>query len=476
MRAVEAGSGVLDPFQTKTYEEIKNKSLTKFQEGDVLFAKITPCMENGKIAVASGLMQGRGVGSTEFHVLRPSKNMSARYLMHYLLRSKFRVEAEKNMSGAVGQQRVPKDYLARYPIPIPPLAEQYRIVQTLEDHLSRLDVASRYVSHVQSLIPQQTHALYSAATEGSLASGSKEPVPDFPSLRRSAWSRSQPGKKYRAPIGPNLSILPVVPNGWTVASLESLTDPIRVIRYGILMPKVKSGGTVPYVEVKDLAGCTLHKKKLHLTSTELDEKFSGARIRANDVLLAVRGSYDRSAVVPESLENANVSRDVARLSPLPGLEADYLNIYLQSRFAQQYLKNHARGVAVKGVNIASVRAMPIVVPPLDLQQQIISAVKEKLTAVEVISRTITHSLRRSAGLREALLERAFSGQLAPQDPSDEPASTLLNHIRAESDDQEAKPKRANRTKKAATPNATPSPPPRPSKPIPSDAVQQELPL
>lgn len=94
--------------EIRTLRKVKN-GFTNFSEGDVVFAKITPCMENGKSAIIGKLINDIGYGTTEFYVLRCGEELSNKYL-HYIVRSKkFRDEAKLNMTGAVGQQRVPKN-------------------------------------------------------------------------------------------------------------------------------------------------------------------------------------------------------------------------------------------------------------------------------------------------------------------------------------------------------------------------------
>ncbi len=108
----------------KTYNEVK-KGFTYFAENDVLFAKITPCMENGKGAIAKNLKNGIGFGSTEFHVLRPNQNMITPEWLYFLMSfQQFRKDAESNMTGSAGQRRVPADFLKKYRVSIPPLSLQ----------------------------------------------------------------------------------------------------------------------------------------------------------------------------------------------------------------------------------------------------------------------------------------------------------------------------------------------------------------
>lgn len=116
--------GRIDASVERPYAEVC-KGFTYFAENDVLFAKITPCMENGKGGVAKGLKNGVGFGSTEFHVLRPIKGVSDPYWLYIItMFSKFRSDAEKVMTGTGGQRRVPITYLSEYSITLPPIELQ----------------------------------------------------------------------------------------------------------------------------------------------------------------------------------------------------------------------------------------------------------------------------------------------------------------------------------------------------------------
>jgi type I restriction enzyme S subunit len=118
--------GAIDLSEIRLYEEVK-MGFTYFAENDVLFAKITPCMENGKGAIAEDLCNGVGFGSTEFHVLRPVTGVSNPYWIYQIMAfDRFRKDAAANMTGSAGQRRVPASYLAEYTIGLPPLPLQHR--------------------------------------------------------------------------------------------------------------------------------------------------------------------------------------------------------------------------------------------------------------------------------------------------------------------------------------------------------------
>lgn len=117
-------TGEIDVSETKMYDEVKT-GFTYFAENDVLFAKITPCMENGKGAIANGLRNGIGFGSTEFHVLRPISGKTNPYWLYTLTSfANFRLDAANNMTGSAGQRRVPASFLENYKVSLPPIEEQ----------------------------------------------------------------------------------------------------------------------------------------------------------------------------------------------------------------------------------------------------------------------------------------------------------------------------------------------------------------
>ena len=121
----------------KNFEKFKDlqKGYTQFIKNDILFAKITPCMENGKTAIISDLKEKIGYGSTEFHILRSTKIINNKLLYNFLKQKGFREDARYNMTGSVGFRRVPTEFMKSYPFPLPPLEEQQEIVRILDEVL-----------------------------------------------------------------------------------------------------------------------------------------------------------------------------------------------------------------------------------------------------------------------------------------------------------------------------------------------------
>ena len=275
MPDVEAGTGILHAFRQRSWREVK-KGYTPFQEGDLLFAKITPCMENGKCAIARGLINGRGVGSTEFHVLRTTKAIHPILLLHFLLRQTYRRDARMSMKGAAGQLRVPETFLTATSFCLPPISEQIRIVTEIEKQFSRLDAAVAALKRVKANLKRYRAAILLAACEGRLVpteaelarqeERTYEPAEALLQRilceRRTRWEADQLVKlesqgclplndtwkaKYKEPAMPDTSRLTELPEGWCWTTI----DQFAIVRTGATPLKGKAAyyenGTVPWV-------------------------------------------------------------------------------------------------------------------------------------------------------------------------------------------------------------------------------------
>lgn len=245
MRAVEPnGGGLLRP-EVSTYGAVK-KGFTAFIAGDVIMAKITPCMENGKTCVVPELPGAACFGSTEFHVVRTEKDIEARWIANFLLQHSTRHTAQRQMMGGVGQMRVPTAFLESLRVPVPPAAEQQRILESTDELLSDLDAGVVALERVQAKLKHYRASVLKAAVEGALTAEwrAQHPATEPASAlltrilaeRRRRWEEAQLTKfkiagkaptkdwkaKYQEPIAPDASKLPSLPKGWCWASLDQL--------------------------------------------------------------------------------------------------------------------------------------------------------------------------------------------------------------------------------------------------------------
>lgn len=173
MSALSEIYGEITEPQTRQLKEVRT-GYTNFSEGDVVFAKITPCMENGKSAVIGKLVNDIGFGTTEFYVLRCGPKLYNFYLYHLLRDKHFRDEAKAVMTGAVGQQRVPKSFLEKYILHLPSVPEQKEIAQRLDETFAREIKISGIAESVLTQIDYIKKSILSRAFRGEL--GTNDPA------------------------------------------------------------------------------------------------------------------------------------------------------------------------------------------------------------------------------------------------------------------------------------------------------------
>ncbi len=146
------------------YEAI-TKGLTFFENGDVIFAKITPCMENGKGAFVTNLPTKYAFGSTEFHVLRSSFRINGKFLYYYTYCKTFRDYAAENMTGAAGQKRVSTNFLKYTVIHLPDISEQQKIVDYLDEETQRLaQLKANLTQQIGVLLDYKKSLIYECVT------------------------------------------------------------------------------------------------------------------------------------------------------------------------------------------------------------------------------------------------------------------------------------------------------------------------
>lgn len=335
---------------------------TYLKPGDVLVARMPDPL--GRACLMPALATP-AVTAVDVCILRSgADSVNPSWLMWTLNSPQVRRKVAALQSGTT-RKRISRKNLATIRVPVPPLSEQERIVAAIEEHLSRLDAAS-------------------AANESA----------------RSRFGRFS-----------ECLLAEIFDSNWPRVPLNSLNEPERPIGYGILKPKTDRPGVVPYVEVRSIVGGEIQVDQLHKTTRELHEAFPRSILRTGDVVIAVRGSFDRAAVVPPALDGANISRDVARIAPTDALLPRFLAAFLMSPEARRYFAAHARGVAVRGINIGDLRQLPVPAPPLETQRSALAKIGAGQDGLRRLE-TETHAVAvRGRRLRQAVLAAAFSGQL-----------------------------------------------------------------
>ena len=335
MAAVDERLGTIAVREERTLEDV-SKGFTSFEEGDVLFAKITPCMENGKIALARNLTNGIGRGSTEFYVLRPSGRILSEYIYYFVRQPQFRKTAQRNFTGTAGQQRVPKSFMETALVPLPPIDEQCRIVGILNRAVGIELLRARAADRLREFVP----ALFI--------------------------------KMFGDPIEN--------PMGWKVKRLGELTEEFR---YGTSKKCYDNAGNndVPILRIPNVLNNSVNWHSLRFTSLGIKE-CEKLRLRHGDLLFVrTNGNPDyigRCAVFTDRRRAAYASYLIrARLKLDEAIDPEYIAGSLALPAMRQTILGLARTTAGNyNINIKSLGSIKIPIPTLNLQRKFSAIVKE----------------------------------------------------------------------------------------------------
>ena len=473
MPAVQAESGIMDVSSTRKLAEVK-KGYTPFLEGDVLFAKITPCMENGKMAIVPELRNGLGFGSTEFHVLRTESDVDPKYLYYYVSSQGFRREAEHNMSGAVGQRRVTTPYLSACKLPVPPSNEQHRIAAKIEELFSELDKGIESLKTAQQQLKVYRQALLKHAFEGKLTAQWRTDNPDKLETADALLKRIQKERAERyqrqlaeweaagkrgskpkvpKPLAPltedELANLPELAAGWGWGRLDHIQShekhAVKAGPFGSALKKefyVQDGYKI-YGQEQVIRGD--FKYGDYFIDKEKFGELSSCSVKPLDVLISLVGTIGKVLVLPATAKPGIINPRLVKISlNLPFYRANFFKSYFESAFLRSLYATASQGTTMNILNLGIIQNLPYPICSAAEQDEVISILEDKFSMIDQLEETIVNSLQQSEALRQAILKKAFSGQLVPQDPADEPADRLLERIRAEREKTGSKKPRRSR--------------------------------
>jgi type I restriction enzyme S subunit len=366
MVALDEASGTIARLESCPYSEVSS-GYTFFREGDVLFAKITPCMENGKVAIAHGLIDDVGFGTTELHVIRPGPRVLAEWIYYLLRRPDIREDAAAHFTGAVGQQRVPDKWVNELPIPVPPLDEQRRIVGQIGAQLGAINAAAKDVEAQRFSLDAFRKAIVRETLSSHLQEYQRVDLSDLCSARAQYGLSLKSSSEGECPI---LKMFNVEPNAMNVTRLdrisgEAVSDDFVLQPGDILFNRTNSAELVGKTAVWD------------------------------DDFKATFASY---------LIRLRVDHEMAN----PYYVAEYIN----SAFGRSFIESvMGRAIGQVNVSASSLMRMRIPVPPVAVQDAFI----ERIEALAAELNKIAEALRRRQtavdAFRPALLRAAFSGNL-----------------------------------------------------------------
>jgi len=433
-------------FDGRNWGDIK-KAYTNFKNGDVIFAKVTPCFENGKAAFVEGLPNGIGAGSSEFLVLRPcSQDVSAKYLLALVKSRGFMREGASNMTGAVGLRRVPKQFVENYPVLVPPAAEQIRIAQKLDELLAQVDTLNARIDAIPALLRRFRQSVLTSAVAGRL-------TVDWRANNTSVDVREEIEKilidrgfssKSKKPSATHLSNEEYeIPDTWSWVSLDLLSS--KIVDGTHHTPTYVPEG-IPFISVKDIRDGSINfSNTKYITKEEHADLCKRCRPEIGDLLITKSGTIGRTAIITTS-NDFSLFVSVALIKPASKLvNMRFINIALDKWVGSIDVSSRIVGSAIKNLHLTDMKVLAVPFAPLKEQTEIVRRVEQLFTFADQLEAKVASAKTRIDHLTQSILAKAFRGELVSQDSNDEPGSVLLERIKA----QRAAAPKAKRARKAS---------------------------
>jgi type I restriction enzyme S subunit len=351
--------------------------------GDVL---VCEGGEVGRTAIWTGQLPWVGYQKA-LHRLRPASGISAPYIA-YLMRWFASTDLfEPYVTGST-IKHLPQEDVRLLPVPVPPEREQLRIVAAIEEQFSRLDAAEAGLRRIS----RKLGAMRSAVVEQLLGG---------------EWVRIKikncgDGSRYALAIGPFGSNL-------------KTTD-------------YRESG-VPLVFVRNIRASSFGDATAKFVAAPKAAELAAHVVRSGDVLVTKMGDPPGdTAVYPLDAPDAIITADCIKISLSDAFEPRFVALAIAARDARRQILDATKGVAQKKVSLARFKEVEIPAPPIHEQVRIVAEAERHLSIADALAKQVGTALSRSASLRRSILERAFAGDLVPQEPTDEPASALLERI------------------------------------------------
>ncbi len=461
MTAVPQTYGDKPDYQTRTWSDAK-KGYTHFQENDVLFAKVTPCFENGKSMIAENCPAGVGSGSSELIVLRTDPSCVLPMLVLNLIRSyEFKQLGAQSMTGAVGLRRVPKSFVEQYPFPLPPIAEQREIARRLDELLAQVDTLKTRLDAIPAILKRFRQSTLAAATSGKLTEEWRAEHQDVEldlndieehrqkefygnDYYKGQWKKKKPSNlgKIETEFEPWASL----PGNWewvaiyTVATIDKFSIVDGPFGSDLKSKDYVDNGEIPVLTISlmyDLSDLSSAKT----ISRDKFDTIKRSQIRGGDILLAKIGStYGLSCLYPETHPVAMIPANMCKVTvDQMFFNREYVRYWLKSSVFKFYLDKIVSFSAQPAYNVGNFKKLPIPLPPLEEQTEIVRRVEELFAFADQVEQRVNDALARVNHLTQSILAKAFRGELTESWRANNPdlitgensAEALLQRIKSE---------------------------------------------
>ena len=370
-------------------------SYTEFQDGDIVVAKITPCFENGKGALAEGLTNGAALGTTELHVLRVLPALDRRFLFYLTISSVYRKTGEAEMYGAGGQKRVPPEFNKDFRTPLPPSVEQVIIADFLDRETAKIDtLVSKKRTLIERLKEKRTALISRTVTRG---------LP--PDAARAAGLNPHPKLKPSS-----IDWLSDVPEHWEIRRIATVATKITNGFVGPTRDILVDEG-VRYLQSLHIK----NNKIIFLNDYFVESDWSAAHaksvLKEGDVLIVQTGDIGQVACVSKEFEGCNCHALIIVSSRFGRLYGGFLSYFLNSSFGYDELKRIQTGALHPHLNCGLVRDVRFPLPPLTEQRAIADYLACETAKIDQMIAKVAAAIERLQEYRAALITAAVTGKI-----------------------------------------------------------------
>jgi type I restriction enzyme, S subunit len=386
MEAVSEVGG-LDTSRRKALDECRS-GYTYFAEGDVAYAKVTPCFENGKGAVIRGLEGNHGFGTTELTVLRPTAiNRDFLYALTYA--DCFRQPGASEMLGSGGLKRVPDDFTRDYRAGIPPSAEQTAITTALDRETARIDALIAKKTRFIELLKEKRQALITHAVTKGLD----------PNVKMKDSGVEWIGK---------------VPEHWSLGRLRDFVQAISTGPFGTALGSddyVSNG--VPVINPSHIAESGCVPDETVTVDQDKASQLAFWAMRPGDIVTARRGELGRAAIIGDKQAGWICGTGSIRIRPNASkIASEYVHAALQATYARRWLELKSVGSTMPNLSEKLIGDLPIALPPtIREQQSLLLRSAEEATGIDALIAKVQHSVALLKERRSALITAAVTGQI-----------------------------------------------------------------
>jgi len=355
---------------------------TYFRDDDVLIAKITPCFENGKGAIAAGLTNGVGFGTTELHVVRPNDRLDRRFFFYATIAHDFRSFGESEMLGAGGQKRVPERFLKDWQLSLPPLETQKRIATFLDEKTAQIDAL---IEKKRALLERLTEKRQAVITQAVTK-----------------------GLNPAAPMKDSgIDWLGEIPAHWEVKRLKFLGR----TRYGLGEPPERDDEGVPFIRATDIYRGKVDMSAVQRVAKDAVPWQRRPQLEVGEVLVVRSGAYTGdSAIVTKGLAGFIAGYDMVYTPEK--ISSQFIAFTLLSKFmVEGQILIAKQRAAQPHLNAEELGGFVCALPPSNEQDEIVEYLATQQEKLERVEKLVSLSTDRLTEYRSALITAAVTGQI-----------------------------------------------------------------